>query len=158
MQCSSTFFVMVHPWRCFDELMHPIYQWWSLETWSRSRDVSRDPFFGVSVSKVSGLVSVSKDFGLGLELFVSRLCIGYFFMKFCKEFLKNTVLKSDCSKFSRSKSSVAKLFLFSCYLRDGENNLSATPFKIYIEFNKKCACTSETAARNLCNDRLGMPC
>jgi len=30
--------------------------------------------------------------------------------------------------------------------------------KIYIEFNKKCACTSETAARNLCNDRLGMPC
>jgi len=43
-----------------------------------SRDVSRDPFFGVSisVSKVSGLVSVSKDFGL--ELFVSRLCIGYF--------------------------------------------------------------------------------
>jgi len=34
----------------------------------------------VSVSKVSGLVSVSvsKDFGLGLELFVSKLCIGYF--------------------------------------------------------------------------------
>jgi len=30
-------------------------------------------FFGVSVSKVSGLVSVSKDFGLGLERFVSRL-------------------------------------------------------------------------------------
>jgi len=54
----------------------------------------------VSVSKISsrsrrsrlgleGLVSVSKDLGLGLELFVSRLCIGYFFMKFCKEFLKN---------------------------------------------------------------------
>jgi len=46
------------------------------------RDASRDPFFevSVSVSKVSGLVSVSvsKDFGLGLELFVSRLCIGYF--------------------------------------------------------------------------------
>jgi len=31
-------------------------------------------YFEVSVSKVSGLVSVSKDFGL----FVSRLCIGYF--------------------------------------------------------------------------------
>ena len=30
-------------------------QSWSLETWSRSRDVSRDPFFGVSVLKVSGL-------------------------------------------------------------------------------------------------------
>jgi len=39
---------------------------------------SRDPFFGVSVSKVSGLVSVSKDFGFGLELFVLRLCTGYF--------------------------------------------------------------------------------
>jgi len=24
-QCSSTFSVMVHPWRCFHELMHPIY-------------------------------------------------------------------------------------------------------------------------------------
>jgi len=32
----------------------------SLETWSRSRDSSRDPFLLVSVSKVSGLVSVSK--------------------------------------------------------------------------------------------------
>jgi len=32
----------------------------SLETWSRSRDESRDPFLLVSVSKVSGLVSVSK--------------------------------------------------------------------------------------------------
>jgi len=30
------------------------YQWWSLETWSRSRDSSRDPFLRVSVSKVSG--------------------------------------------------------------------------------------------------------
>ena len=45
-----------------------------------SQDVSRDPFLGVSVSvsNVSGLVSDSKDFGFGLELFVSRLCIGYF--------------------------------------------------------------------------------
>ena len=59
-------------------------QWWSLETWSRSRDVSRDPFFGVSVSKVSGLVSVSKDFGLVLELFVSRFCIGYFLWSFAR--------------------------------------------------------------------------
>jgi len=45
---------------------------------SVSRRVSR-PVFGVSVSKVSGLVSVSKDFGLGLELFVSRLCICHFY-------------------------------------------------------------------------------
>ena len=49
--------------------------------------MSRDPFFGVSVSisKVSGLVAVLKDFGLGLEA-LHRL----FFMKFCKkELLKN---------------------------------------------------------------------
>ena len=52
---------------------------------SVSRRVSR-PVFEVSVSKVSGLVlvSVSKDFGLGLELFVSRLCIGYFLSSFAR--------------------------------------------------------------------------
>jgi len=59
------------------------------------RDMSRDPFFGVSVS-------ASKDFGL--ELFLSRLCIGYLSRSFarrrlgsgcrsavgfCKKFLKN---------------------------------------------------------------------
>jgi len=30
-------------------------QWWSLETWSRSRDSSQDPFLRVSVSKMSDL-------------------------------------------------------------------------------------------------------
>jgi len=40
---------------------------------SRLGLASQNPFFEVSVSKVSGLVS--KDFGLGLDLFVSRLCI-----------------------------------------------------------------------------------
>jgi len=108
--------------------------------------VSRDPFFGVSDSK---------DFGLGLELFVSRLCIGYLLWSFARSFLKNG-LKNDCSKFSRSKRSVAKLSLLLCYLRDGDNNLPYTPFKIYPEFNKKCACTNETAAHNLCNKRLGV--
>ena len=48
-----------------------------LETWSQSGNVSQDPFFRVSVSNVSGLVSVSMDFGLGLELLVSRLCMSY---------------------------------------------------------------------------------
>ena len=81
-----------------------------------------------------------------------------FFMKFCKEFLKKTVLKNDCSKFSRSKRSVAKLSLLLYCLRDGENNLPSTPFKIYTEFNNKCACTKETAARNLCNERLEVLC
>jgi len=31
--------------------------------------------------------------------------------------------------------------LLLCYLRDWENNLPSTQFKIYTEFNKKCACT-----------------
>ena len=53
------------------------------------------------------------------------------FMKFCKELLK-TVLKNDCSKFSRSKKSVAKLSLLLCCLQDGENNLPSTPFKIIL--------------------------
>jgi len=50
-------------------------------------------------------------------------------------------------------------FLY-CYviLLDGENNLPSTPFKIYTDFNKKCACTNETASRNLCNERLGVLC
>jgi len=84
-------------------------------------------------------------------------------MQFCKkEFLKKTVLKNDCSKFNRSKRSVAKLSLLLCYLRDGENNLPSrpTPFKIYrpTEFSKKCACTNEFAVHNLCNETLGVLC
>jgi len=80
-------------------------------------------------------------------------------MKFCKKELK-TVLKNGCSKFSRSKRSVAKLFLLLCYLRDGENNLPSRPtlFKIYTEFNQKCVCTNETAAHDLCNETLGVLC
>jgi len=49
------------------------------------------------------------------------------------------------------------LSFLCCYVvRDGENNLPSTPFKICTEFNKKCACTNETSARNLCNERLGV--
>jgi len=100
---------------------------------SRSRDVSRDPFFCLGLE---GLFSVSKDFGFGLELFVSRLFIGYFFLKFCKkEFLKKMVLKNDCSNFNRSKRSVAMLSLLLRCLRVGENNLPSTPFKIYSLLN-----------------------
>ena len=69
---------------------------------------------------------------------------------------KQRVSFFQCSKYSRSKRLVAKLSLLLCYLRDGENNLPSTPFKIYTEFNKKCACTKETTARNLCNERLGV--
>jgi len=47
----------------FSDFSKYFFQWWSLETWSRSRgsrDSSRDPFLRVlaSVSKVSGHVSV----------------------------------------------------------------------------------------------------
>ena len=72
----------------------PLARTSSYATGSRSRDASRDPFFGVSVSvsKVSGLVSVSKDFGLGI--FVSRLCIGYFLWSFARRsFLKKRFWK-----------------------------------------------------------------
>jgi len=34
-------------------LVQSRYRWWSLWTWSRARDSSRDPFLRVSVSKVS---------------------------------------------------------------------------------------------------------
>ena len=55
---------------------------------------------------------------------------------------------------------MAELSLLLCYLRDGENNLSSkpTPFKIYTEYSKKCVCTNETTAPNLCKDTLGVLC
>jgi len=36
-------------------------------------------------SQFAGLVSVSKDFDFGLELFVSRLSIGYFLRSFARK-------------------------------------------------------------------------
>jgi len=129
---------------------------------SVSRRVSRLVFSSLGL----GLEGLRSRLGLGLEEFWSRsrdlrleTLHKLFFMKFCKkEFLGKTVLKNDCSTFSRSKRSVAKLHLLLCCLRDGENNFPSTPFKIYTEFNKKCACTNESAARNLCNERLGVFC
>ena len=59
-------------------------------------DVVSNTFFqvSVSVSNVSGLISVSKDFGLGLQLLVSKLCMSYFFMKSCKkQLLENGIVK-----------------------------------------------------------------
>ena len=107
-----------------------------------SDEVSRPVFWSLGLK---GLRS-----RLGLEGFRSRsraLLLEslhrLFFMKFCKkEFLKKTVLKNDCSKFSRSWRPVAKLSFLLCCLRVGENNLPSTPFKLYTEFNKKCACTN----------------
>jgi len=95
MRIVYKFIIRYHTEKEFTILVKYSHQWWSLETWSRSRDTSRDPFFevsvSVSVSKVSGLVSVSKD--LGLELFVSRLCIGYFLWSFLRSSLKKRFKK-----------------------------------------------------------------
>ena len=88
------------------------HQWWNLET--RSRDTSQDQLFRVSVSKVSGLASVSKDFGLGLELLVSRLCMSYFFLKSCKkQLLKKRIYKVIFQNLSAQ--SGQWLSFLSCY-------------------------------------------
>jgi len=92
-------------------------------------------FIFSTVMESRDLVSVARPvfWSLGLEGLRSRLGFeGFrsrsralrletlhklFFMKFCKkEFLKKTVLKNGCSKFSRSKRSVAKLSLLLCCL------------------------------------------
>jgi len=127
----------------------------SLETWSRSRDMSRNPFFW----SIEGVMS-----RLGLEGFRSRsralrleTLNKLFLGSFARSSLKNG-FKNDCSKFNRLKRSVAKLSLLLCYLRGGENHLPSTPFEIYTDFNTKCVCTNETAAQNLCNEKLGVLC
>ena len=139
-------------------IMKRRHQWWSLETWSQSRDASRDPFFEVSVSKVSGLVSVSKDFGLGLELFVSRFCIGYFFWSFArKSSFKKRFWKTIVQNFAVQGGQW--LSYPCCYVvYEMEKKSALYPFKICTEFNKKCARTKETVARNLCIERLGVLC
>jgi len=121
--------------------------------------VCLDPIFW---SLGLGLESLRSRLGLGLEGFWSRsqgLSLDtlhrLFFMNLCKKELLKNSLKSDCSKFSRSKRSAAKLSLLLCYLQDGENNFPSTPFKTYSEFNKKFVCTNETEAYNLCNETLG---
>jgi len=40
-------------------------------------------------------------------------------------------------------------------LRVGENKLPSTPFKIYTEFNKKCACTIETSRASSLQREVG---
>ena len=109
-------------------------QWWSLRPVFRSLDL--EGFW----SRVLRLETLHR----------------LFLWNFARSSLKNGLKKYYCSKFNRSKRSVAKLPLL-CYLQDGENNLPTTLFKIYTEFNK-CACTYETAARNLCIERLGVFC
>jgi len=140
-------------------------------TKSATYNEMRSLLVGSSVMQSRDLVSVSRrvsrtvfcSLGLGLEGFWSQsralrleTLHRLFFMTFCKKFLKT--VKNDCSTFSRSKRSMAKLSLVLCYLRDGENNLPSTPFKIYTEFSTKCVRTNETAAHNLCNEMLRVLC
>jgi len=117
------------------------------------------------------LVSVSRPvfWSLGLR---SRLGLGgfrsrallletlnrLFFKKFCKkDFRKKTVLKNDCSNLTVQRGQW--LSFLCCYVVcEMEKTICPLPFKICTEFNKKCACTKETAARNLCNKRLGVLC
>ena len=67
----------------------------------------------ISVSKVSSRSEGFRSRALRLETLH-----GLFLMKLCKkEFLKNTVLKNDCSKFCRSKRSVAALFVVMLFAR-----------------------------------------
>ena len=108
-------------------------------------------FFGVSVSKVSGL---------GLQGFRSRsralrpeTLHRPFFVKFCKEFLKQTVSKMIVQNLVVQRD---QWLSFLCCLWDGENDLPSARLKFMLNSIKKCACTYETAERNLCNERLGV--
>jgi len=133
-------------------------QWWSLETWSRSRDVCRDPFFWDAVSEVSGLVSVSKDFGLGHELFVSRLWIGYFLWRFARSYSKKRFQKMIVQNLAVQR---GQLLSFLCCYVVCEMQKTICPLlrlKFMLNSIKKCACTNETAMRILWNERLGVLC
>jgi len=139
-----------------------LLQWWSLETWSRSRDAtcletrflkSRSRRSQVSSRSRRISVSVSKDFGLGLET-LHRL----FFMKFCKEFLKKWFKKMIVQNLAVQR--VQWLSFLCCYVVcEMEKTVCLLPrLKFMLNSIKKCARTNDTAARNLCNERLGVLC
>jgi len=89
-----------------DQLLGNVYkctfQWWSLETWSRSRD----PFLRVSVSKVSGLVSVSKVSGLETLSIAKKWFIKiYIIQRFCLLYLQvrnNQNISEKCQKLKKN--------------------------------------------------------
>jgi len=70
-------------------------------------------------------------------------------MTFFKEFLKKTVLKMIVQNLAVQRGQW--LSFLCCYVCEMEKT-------ICTEFNKKCAPTNDTAARNLCNERLGVLC
>jgi len=80
-----------------------------------------------------------------------------FFMKFCKKgFLEKQFQKMivQNSAVQRGQLCFFVVVLFARWRKQ----FALTPFEIYTELNEKCACTNETAVRNLCNDRLGVLC
>ena len=94
------------------------------------------------VVSVSRRVSKPVFWSLGLDGFRSRsraLSLETLHRLFLSSSARRRSLKmffkNACSKFSRSKRSVAKLSLLLRCLRDGENNLPSTPLKVYTEFN-----------------------
>jgi len=107
------------------------------------------------------LVSVSRSVfsSIGLECLRSRLglegsrCLSLktlhelFFYEILQAAPWKTVLKNDGSEFSRSKRSVAKLFVM--LLARWRNNLPFILHIICIEFHKKVYEPAKTAAYNL---------
>ena len=62
-------------------------------------------------------VSVSKDFDLGLELFVSRLCIGYFLWSFPRGSLKKRFLKMIVQNLAFEEVSCQAFFFVMLFAR-----------------------------------------
>ena len=94
--------------------------------------VSRPVFWSLGLS-LDSLRSGLEGLLLGLELFVSRLCIGYFLWSFATNFLKKRFQKLIVQNLAVQR---GRWLSFLCCLRVGENNLPSTPFKIDTEFSK----------------------
>jgi len=80
-----------------DQLLGNVYkctfQWWSLETWS----LSRDPFLRVSVSKVSGLetLSIAKKWFIKIYI-IQRFCLLYLQVR------NNQNISEKCQKLKKN--------------------------------------------------------
>ena len=122
-----------------------------------TRRVSRPVFWSLGLE---GLRS-----RLGLEGFRSRsrahrleTLHRLFFMKFCKEFLKKWFKKMIVQNLAVQR--VQWLSFLCCYVVcEMEKTVCLLPrLKFMLNSIKKCARTNDTAARNLCNERLGVLC
>ena len=80
---------------------------WSLETWSRSRDSSRDPFLRVSVSEVSGL----KTLNIAMKCFI-KISILQRFLFLYLQVRNNQNTSEKCLKFGKNSSQMWWRHLF----------------------------------------------